>query len=91
MAGGAAARRQIQRQLAAVLLWAAAFALAEAAGVVYLRRLFHPGGFAFPLRPGAYDPILGVEIAREAATLVMLAAVGWLAGRRRWARLAYAM
>lgn len=91
MAGGAAARRQIQGRLAAVLLWAAAFALVEAAVVVYLRRLFHPGGFAFPLQPGAYDPILGVEIAREAATMVMLAAVGWLAGGRGWERFAQVM
>lgn len=87
----AAARRRVRRQLAAVFVWAAAFALAEAAVVIYLRRIFHPGGFQFPLQPRPYDPILGVEIAREAATLVMLAAVGWLADRRAWARFGHVM
>ena len=91
MTSEAAARRSIQGRIAAVFLWAVAFALVEAAVVVYLRRILHPGGFAFPLQPRAYDPILGVEIAREAATLVMLALVGWLADRRGWVRFACVM
>ena len=91
MTSEAAARRRIWGQLAAVFLWAVAFALVEAAVVVYLRRIFHPGGFAFPLQPRPYDPILGVEVAREAATLVMLALVGFLAGGRGWERFARVM
>jgi len=91
MTSEAAARRRIWGQLAAVFLWAVAFALVEAAVVVYLRRIFHPGGFAFPLQPRPYDPILGVEVAREAATLVMLALVGFLAGGRGWERFAQVM
>ena len=91
MTSEAAARRRIWGQLAAVFLWAVAFALVEAAVVVYLRRIFHPGGFAFPLQPRPYDSILGVEVAREAATLVMLALVGFLAGGRGWERFARVM
>ena len=91
MPAAAEGARRARRQLVAVALWAAAFAFVEAAIVVYLRRIFHPEGFAFPLKPGAYDPILPVEVVREAATMVMLAAVGWLAGRRGWARFAYVM
>ena len=71
------------------LLWTVVFAVAfgwlEAAIVVYLRRIYYPDGFAFPLE--VIDaPFLAIELAREAATLVMLAAVGMLAGRTRWQR-----
>lgn len=83
---GEEGRQRVLRQLAAVTLWAIAFAFVEAAVVVYLRRLLYPGGFAFPLPPGAFDPILGVELVREAATLVMLVAVAWLCGPRGWVR-----
>jgi hypothetical protein len=73
------------------LLWTALFGVAfgwvEAAVVVYLRRLVYPEGFALPLVP--IEPSLAaVELAREAATLVMLAAVAMLAGRTRWQRFA---
>ncbi len=71
------------------LLWTAVFGSAfgwvEAAVVVYLRAIVYPGGFALPLAP--IEPRLAVvELAREAATLIMLAAVAMLAGRTRWQR-----
>lgn len=78
-------------QLIAVALWAAAFAFVEAAVVVYLRKLFYPGGFEFPLKPRMIESILGVEIAREAATMAMLALVAWLGDRRPWVRFGYFM
>jgi hypothetical protein len=75
----------------AVLAFGAAFGLVEATVVVYLRA-------ALGLVPGAvmaHDPdtfgtFEAVEIVRELATLVMIAAVGWIAGRRRLERLAWA-
>ena len=78
-------------RLAVVAAWAIAFALVEAMVVVYLRKLFGlqyvltfvPRDFHYPR---AY---LGYEQAREAATMVMLLAVGYLAGRTLWQRLAY--
>jgi len=78
-------------RLAAVAAWAIAFALVEAMVVVYLRKLFGlQYGLAFTPRhfhyPRAY---LSYEQAREAATMVMLLAVGYLAGRTWWQRLAY--
>ena len=68
---------------AAVAVYAAAMAVVEAMVVFYLRRLFAlqyaavftAGRFSFP---HAY---LRHEQIREAATIVMLAAVAWLAGR----------
>ena len=71
------------------VLWTALFGLAfgfvEAAVVVYLRALYYPGGFAFPLQPFA-PGLLPVELAREAATIAMLWTVAMLAGRSRWER-----
>jgi hypothetical protein len=84
-------REEVRRQLYGVIIWAVAFAFVEAAVVVYLRRIFYPAGFTFPLRPEAFESILGVEIAREAATLAMLAAIGWLSDLRPWVRFAFVM
>jgi hypothetical protein len=78
-------------RLAVVAAWAIAFAFVEAMVVFYLRRLFAqqyrlvftPRDFHYPR---AY---LGYEQAREAATMVMLLAVGYLAGRTWWQRFAY--
>ena len=78
-------------RLAAVAVWAIAFALVEAMVVVYLRKLFGleyalqftPRKFHFP------PDYLHFEQAREAATMVMLLAVGFLAGRTWWQRFAY--
>ncbi len=90
-AGAERARREIQKKLVVLFVWAAAFAFVEAAVVVYLRRIFYPGGFAFPLKPEMLESILGVEVAREAATMIMLAAAAWLADTRPWVRFGYFM
>ena len=60
-------------------------AYVESAVVVYLRALYYPHGFAFPLAPLPSD-MVAIEIGREAATLVMLLGVAMLAGRQRWKR-----
>lgn len=73
-----------------VFVFAVAMAWFEAATVYYLRVLVDR------VDPYQADPLpmlgaLGqVELVRELATMVMLAAVGWLAGRTRAARLGYA-
>jgi hypothetical protein len=73
-----------RRSLAGLLVPAAIFAVAmayvESAVVVYLRALYYPQGPLFPMAP-QLGPHLPIEVGREAATLVMLAAVGWGAGR----------
>ncbi len=74
------------------LVWVAVFGVTmgvfEAAVVVYLRRIAYPGGFSFPLVTLERQIAL-VELAREAASLVMIASVAALAGRRLVDRLAY--
>jgi len=72
-------------------VWSIAFGVAEGAVVVYLRRLCYPGepanGPLFPLRN--LDTLLVLtEVAREAATLLMLLGVAMLAERRPLRRFA---
>lgn len=58
----------------------------EAIVVVYLRRIYYPDGFGFPLV--LIEPeILRAELVREAMTLIMLATVAWIAAERAWPRL----
>lgn len=68
-----------------VALFAVAMAYMEAAVVVYLRQIYYPQGFTFPIVI-IPDWMALVEVAREAATLVMLAAMAVLAGADRWER-----
>jgi hypothetical protein len=72
---------------------AIAFGYIEAAVVVYLRQIFHPAGFVFPLTqfPLMSDSnhLLLVEVAREAATLVLIIASAWVAGKNIRQRLAF--
>ena len=68
-----------------VVLFGAAFGWVEAAVVVDLRALFYPDGFAMPLRP-ITQPLLAVELIREAATLAMLGARGGRGSRPSWRR-----
>lgn len=78
----------------AILVGIFAFAMAyfESATVVYLQRALNmtPQSI-FPLRnENSLGGLGGIEIGREAATLVMLAMVGWITGRRSLERLAWA-
>ncbi len=72
-----------------VSIFAAAMAYVESAVVVYLRVIFHPDGFEFPLKKIINDPNIIVEVYREAATLVMLTAVAAIAGKKFWERFGY--
>jgi len=74
------------RNPALLVIYAIAMGVLEAAVVVYLRRLYYPRGFGFPLAP--MEPaILRIEVTREAATLVMLTCVAGLSAGRAWPRL----
>lgn len=67
------------------VLFGLGFGYVEAAVVVYLRRLYYPNGFHFPLADLPRE-ILRVEAVREFATLVMLLAVARLGARTGWGR-----
>jgi hypothetical protein len=74
--------------LSCVIAFAVTFALVEAAVVVYLRALYYPEGFQFPLSVMNWHHVT-VEIAREGATMLMLTSVALLAGGSRWERVGY--
>src|SRR5450432_737153 len=81
------------RTVAALLLFGISFGYLEAAVVVYLRAIYdsiwHRPGELFPLiSPQQLEAAgpentrrLAIEIGREAATIIMLAAFGLAAGR----------
>jgi hypothetical protein len=75
-----------------LFVWLTIFSIAmgylETAVVVYLRKIYYPGGFNFPLVP--IEPSLAVtEFWREAATIIMLGVMGYLAGKNRAQRWAF--
>ena len=77
------------RRWSAVVVYAIAMALLEAAVVTYLRTLI---GRIDPYQASPLpvpEHLMKIELAREAATLAMLGAVAWLAGRERRTRLGY--
>jgi hypothetical protein len=83
--------RDVFKRLGIVLAYAIAMAWVESAVVVYLRVLVGR------IDPYQVDPLpisvgLGwIEMGREVATLVMLWAVGWLAGRTWRSRAGYSL
>ena len=76
-----------------VVIFSIAFGYIEAAVVVYLREIFYPDGFTFPLTIFGIDPLwrrfLLTEIGREAATIVLIFTGARLFGRNRRQRFAY--
>lgn len=82
----------VQRSWYRLLPWVTAFAVAmgflESAVVVYLRALYYPDGFNFPLVPMDTTLVL-MELLREFATLVMLLAPGALIAKGRMERFAW--
>lgn len=74
----------ISRDITIKIWKTSVFALAmgffEAILVIYLRELYYPEGFEFPLK--LIEPeIFSFELIRELATLVMLVCIGLLAGK----------
>ncbi len=85
--------RTILKNLCVVIAFGIAFGYIEAAVVVYLREIFHPEGFTFPMKVFGAGPraerILLTEIGREAATIVLIFTGAWLFGRNRRQQVAY--
>jgi len=80
-----------------VVIFSIAFAWVESAVVVYLRKIYFSGGFSFPLvikwEGGRHvvDPLIRIEFGREIATIVILIAIGWMAGRNRFQKFCFFM
>ena len=92
---------QNQREAVRRWIWLAIFAIGfawvESSIVVYLREIFYGGVFKFPLlvhwEKGEYvgNYLTRIELIREAATILMLAAIGCVAGKNRLQRLSFFM
>lgn len=70
------------RRIPWLTLFGVTFGLMEAAIVVYLRELYYPDGFRFPIVI-IPDRIAAVELVRELTTLLILLSAAALAGRDR--------
>ena len=85
--------RKTLKRLCIAVIFSIAFAYIEAAVVVYLRIIFHPDGFTFPMTEFAIGQLgkqlLLTEIGREAATIVLILTACWLFGQTRQQRFAY--
>jgi hypothetical protein len=75
-------------KFAYLALYGTAMGLFEAVLVIYLRLLYYPEGFTFPLA-GMSPRVLQFELLRELSTLVMIAAVAMIASAKRIRRLAW--
>jgi len=60
----------------------------ESAVVVYLREIYYPLGFRFPITPMS-DRIGITEILREISTIIMLLAIGFLTGKNLRQKIAW--
>ena len=71
-----------------LVVFSTAMGMLETIVVVYLRMLYYPEGFDFPLKL-IDSKVYGIELLRELATLVMLGSISYLAGKKFYVRLAY--
>ena len=80
------------KTIKSIIMWLTIFGIAmgflESAIVIYLRKIYYPEGFRFPLVEIGND-ILSVEILRELATMIMLLAIGFLTGKTKLQRFSY--
>jgi hypothetical protein len=85
-------KRTFKRFIIAVV-FSIAFGYIEAAVVVYLRAIFYPDGFTFPLAEFGIGPLwkrlVLTEVGREAATLVLILTASYLFARARGQQVAY--
>ena len=60
----------------------------ESAVVIYLREIYYPAGFNFPLTQMSSKLVI-TELLREAATIIMLLGIGMLTGKNKTEKFAY--
>jgi hypothetical protein len=80
--------KSLSRIFLVVFLFAIAMGFLEAIVVVYLRELFYPGGFHFPLVT-LPSKLVNIEIVREVTTIIMLVSIGLLTGKTKNERFAW--
>jgi hypothetical protein len=81
-------KQSLLKQLSWLVIFSIAMAYLESAVVVYLREIYYPAGFSFPLTPINAD-IFITEFWREIATIIMLAGISILTGNSSSQRFAF--
>lgn len=81
-------KSELLKKIFWVTIFAITMAYLETAIVVYLRELYYPNGFSFPLMP-IKNNIALVEIWREVATILMLISISVLVAKKFSERFAY--
>ncbi|GBD89889.1 hypothetical protein BMS3Abin04_00602 [bacterium BMS3Abin04] len=71
-----------------LITFAIAMGFLESIVVVYLRELYYPNGFFFPLKL-IPTHTYSIEIIREISTIVMLISIGFIAGKNRIQKFAF--
>ena len=74
-------------KLGFVIIFSIAMAFLESAVVIYLRELYYPEGFGFPLK-SMDETLLLTELFRELATIIMLVSIGYLSSDNKRERFA---
>ncbi len=76
------------KNISGLCIFAIAMGFLESAVVIYLRELYYPGGFQFPLQIIPKN-IAMVELCRELATIIMLIGIAYLSGKSKLTRFGY--
>ncbi len=75
-----------------VIIWISIFGIAmaflESAVVVYLRKIYYPFGFNFPLAPIENSDAI-IELFRELVTIIMLLSISYISGKTLIQRFAF--
>lgn len=80
--------KHLNNRLSWLIIFSIAMAYLESAVVVYLREIYYPEGFAFPLTP-IDSTLVYTEFFREIATIIMLVGIGILTGKSSSQRFAF--
>ncbi len=76
------------RLIVPVGIFAIAMGILEAIVVVYIRKLYHPTGFDFPLKATSPE-LIHTELIREITTIIMLVMIAVIAGKNFLQKFSY--
>jgi hypothetical protein len=78
----------LSKKICMIFLFSVAMAMLEAAVVIYLRIIFFPSHFHIQ-SSGVPSVIMGTELSRELATIIMLSCIGYFVGHNKTSRFAW--
>ena len=80
----------MKKNILLILILSIAFAYIESAVVIYLRSLYYPNCFPFPLQTFNNSHLL-IELGREVSTIIILIGLGYIVGKNFLQRFAFFM